>query len=123
MPDIDVTKLNVTKGNLQSANGFQPSVWDHFKDKFPKPGDILEFPKDADNGLTSQQASQLAKRMKVLYPDLHFHSGVNNTKDPKTVFVRRREEGWVPSAKDKEEEKKQKEEDDKEEGADPNSHF
>lgn len=107
MADIDPTKLKVTTGKMESAKGLQKSVWDHFKDCFPEPGSFIEFPKDEEGGLTASQAAQLCSRMRLLYPNLYFHSGVNATKNPPTVFVRRREEGWTPSSKDKDEEEEQ----------------
>jgi hypothetical protein len=100
--EFDITKLrSVGSGNMQKAEGFQPSVWDVFKDDFPNPGDFKEWPKDTEDGLTSGQASQIATRLRILHPGTYFHSGVITTKTPNTVFVRRREEGWLPTSEKK----------------------
>jgi hypothetical protein len=96
--EVDLSKLIlVGQGTIEKAEGFQPSIWDAFKDSFPTPGSFLEWKKGGEDGLTSQQVSQIAARMRILHPGIHFHSGVNTTKNPETVFVRRREEGWIPS--------------------------
>lgn len=97
--DVDLSKIAILgTGNMDKAEGFQPSVWDAFKDRFPNPGDFIEFKKDTEDGLTGAQAGQIAQRMRILHPGTYFHSGVITTKTPNTVFVRRREEGWLPTA-------------------------
>lgn len=96
--EVDLSKLVLVSDTvLEKAEGLQPSVWDAFKDSFPVPGKMLKWKKDTEDGLTASQASQLANRLRILHPGIHFHSGVCSTDTPVTVFVRRREEGWKPT--------------------------
>lgn len=98
--EVDLTKLvAVSSGVLEKAEGLQPSVWDAFKDAFPNPGHMMKWKKDTEDGLTSNQVSQIAQRLRILHPGIHFHSGVVATDSPPTVFVRRRELGWKPTEK------------------------
>lgn len=92
---VDLASLQFEEDVVKDARGFQKSVWDAFKDKFPEEGSCLRFPLDVDGGLTRQQASQITKRMMILHPGIYFHSYVDTVSGK--VVVRRRENDWTPS--------------------------
>lgn len=87
--------MKIETGNIEVVKGIQKSMWDKYVVHFAKPGDFVRVdPKTEENdGLTSQSASQFAKRMSVLTGAVchsYFHAV------EKKFYVRRRLDNEVP---------------------------